>query len=105
MHSRKFLLANSIDHPQNLKFIDIEIAQILKGAKHTRFFDAFRNISLPEGDDGHYVELNVTGLVKEWFHSHEPSYGMVIKILSSHNGEQLPHRVVNLSTEDLNKVS
>lgn len=105
VHSRKFLLANSIEHPQNLKFIDIEIAQILKGAKHTRLFDAFRNISLPEGDDGHYVELNVTALVTEWFHNHESSHGIVIKILSSQNGVQLPHRVVNLNLDDLSKVS
>lgn len=105
VHSRKFLLANSIEHPQNLKFIDIEIAQILKGAKHTRIFDAFRNVSLHEDGEGHYIELNVTSLVTEWFHSNEQSHGIVVKIFSSHDGSSLPHRVVNLNLEDLNKVS
>lgn len=106
VHSRKFLLANSIEHPQNLKFIDIEIAQILKGAKHTRIFEVFRNISVPEGEDGRYVQLNVTGLITEWFRTHESSYGIVIKVLSSNNKvAQLPHRIVNLNHEDISKVS
>jgi hypothetical protein len=105
VHSRKFLLDNGIKHSENLKFIDIEIAQILIGAKHTRPFDALRNVSLHEDGDGHFVELNVTSLVTEWFHNREPTHGIVVNILSSLDGTQLPHRVVNLNPEDINKVS
>ena len=105
VHSRKYLIANEIEHPPNLKFIDIEIAKILKGAQHKMIFDVFHNISIPESGDGRYVQLNITDLVTEWFHNHDTSHGIVVKILSPRTGAQLSHQIVTLNADDLIRVS
>ena len=105
VHSWKYLIANEIEHPPNLKFIDIEIAKILKGAQHKMIFDVFHNISIPESGDGRYVQLNITDLVTEWFHNHDTSHGIVVKILSPRTGAQLSHQIVTLNADDLIRVS
>lgn len=105
VHSRKYLLANNVHDAVNLKHINIEIGEILSNEKHKLIFGVFENITIPESGDGKYVQLNITELVAKWFHSHESSHGIIVKITSSHDGSKVPNRVVVLDVEDFIKVS
>lgn len=101
--------ANNIQYPKNLNAIDIEVAKILAGGKHKRIFDVYRNIIIPDNDhddaDGKYVQLNITDLVSEWFHSQDTSHDISIKIMSSTaDQQQLPHRFIALNSDDIMKV-
>lgn len=104
VHSKSFLRARDM-LPENLGFIDIEIAKVLHGS-HKIVFDTIRNVSLPDaGSDGEFKQLNITQMVAEWFSSYETSHGLAIKIYSSATGEQLPHKIVALDAENFSTVS
>lgn len=104
VRSRKYLSDNNIKHPSNMKFVNIEIAQVLKGETHSKFFDSFENVSIPENDDGKYMQFNVTDLVTEWFSNKtSTSHSIIIKI--EFNGAQIPHRVLSLNLDATTKVS
>lgn len=106
VHSKKYLKSSDLQIPNNLRFIDIEVAKVLQGSQHKMVFEIFRNISLPDdGSDGEFIQLNVTEMVAGWFISQEASHGMAIKILVSKTGYALPHKVVSLDIEDLVTVS
>lgn len=105
VHSKKYLIANEIKHPSNLEFIDVKIEKILKNSHFKSEYRVFRDISIPEYGDGHYIELDVTKLVTEWFSSHEDNHTIIVKILSPHNGDQLTHKIISLSVDDAVKVS
>lgn len=105
VHSRSFLRAREMRLPENLGFIDIEIAKVLHGS-HKIVFDTIRNVSLPDaGSDGEFKQLNITQMVAEWFSSYETSHGLAIKIYSSVTGDPLPHKIVALDAENLATVS
>lgn len=103
LNSRKFL--NSKNIPNDLTGIDIEIHQTLETGRHTALFEVFPNFTIPEMGDGQYVQLNVTTLVSKWFHSHNTTHGIVIKIKSSVDGSALSHNVVSLDGGNNLKVS
>lgn len=106
VHSKRYLKVSDFQLPKNLRLIDIEIANILKGSQHKIIFKTFRNISLPEtGSDGEYVQLNITEMVGEWFQSLEKSHGMAIKIFASKTGATLPHKIMSLDADDFKTVS
>lgn len=105
VHSKKHL--RTMDQlPKNVRLIDIEIAKVLQGSQHKMIFETFRNISLPDGgNDGEFVQLNITQMVAEWFSSHETSHGMAIKIIASKSGATLPHKIVSLDADNFTTVS
>ncbi|XP_070504724.1 growth/differentiation factor 8 [Chironomus tepperi] len=94
LNSRKFL--NSKNIPNDLTAIDIEIHQTLETGRHTALFEVFPNYTIPETGDGQYLQLNVTTLVSKWFHSHNTTHGIVIKVKSSVDGSALSHNFVSL---------
>ena len=103
LNSRKYL--NSKNIPNDLTGIDIEIHQTLETGRHTALFEVYPNYSIPETDDGQYMELNVTTLVSKWFHSHNTTHGIVIKIKSTADGSALSHNFVSLDAGNFLKVS
>lgn len=106
VHSKKHLRSTDLQLPKNLRLIDIEIAKVLQGSQHKMIFETFRNISLPDGgNDGEFVQLNITQMVGEWFSSHETSHGMAIKIIASKSGATLPHKIVSLDADNFTTVS
>lgn len=105
VHSRKYLLANNLHDALNLKYVNIEIAEILSNEKHKLVFGVFENVSIGDSGDGKYVQLNVTELIGKWFQSGEASHGINVKITSAHDGSKVSNRVVALDADDLIKVS
>jgi hypothetical protein len=106
VHSKRYLRSTDMQLPKNLRFIDIEIGKVLQGSQHKKNFETFRNLSVPDGgNDGDFVQLNVTQMVAEWFLSEETSHGMVIKITASKSGAPLPHKIVSLDAENFATVS
>lgn len=106
VHSKKYLRSTDMQLPNNLRFIDIEIAKILQGSQHKMIFETFRNISVPDGgNDGEYIKLNITQMVAEWFMSHETSHGLAVKVTASKSGLVLPHKIVSLDSENYITVS
>lgn len=103
LNSRKFL--NSKNIPNDLAGIDIEIHQTLETGRHTALFEVYPNFTIPETGDGQYVQLNVTTLVSKWFHSHNTTHGIVIKIKSSLDESILSHNFVSLDGGNNLKVS
>jgi hypothetical protein len=104
VHSRKYLLANNVRDAANLKSINVEVAEILSGEKHKWTFGVFENITVPEYGEGVYVQLNVTELIDKWFHHHENTHGLNVKVTSGADGSKVPNKVVVLDAEDLIKV-
>lgn len=105
VHSKSFLRSRDMRFPENLGFIDIEIAKVLHGS-HKIVFDTIRNISIPDaGSDGEFKQLNITQMVAEWFSCYETSHGLAIKIFSSATGDPLPHKIVALDAENFSTVS
>lgn len=91
--------------PENLGFIDIEIAKVLHGS-HKIVFDTIRNVSIPDAiGDGEFKQLNITQMAAEWFSNYETSHGLAIKIFSATTGDPLPHKIVALDAENLSTVS
>lgn len=105
LNSRSYLIAKNIDGGSDVKAVDIEIHQMLETERHTSLFEVFTNYSIPENGDGRYLQLNVTGLVTKWFHSHNTTHGVVIKVKSSVDGAPLSHNFVSLDKGNLLKVS
>ena len=106
VHSKKYLRSSDLQLPKNLRFIDIEIAKVLQGSQHKMIFETFHNISVPDGgNDGDFVQLNITQMVAEWFSSHETSHGMAVKIIASKSGATLPHKIVSLDAGNFSTVS
>lgn len=107
LHSRKYLRSLTDSQiPKNLRCVDIEIARILQGSQHKLIFETFRNISVPDdGNDGDYVQLNVTDLVAEWFSSQETSHSLSVKIIECKSGTTMPHKIVGLDVESFATVS
>jgi hypothetical protein len=104
VHSRAFLAANGIEHPPNLDTIDIEVAKVLKSNAHKIVFKTFTNLSVPATGEGHFVKLNITDLVIEWFQHHEKSHGVVVKVTAPGSKSSLSHRIVALNADDFVKV-
>lgn len=105
INSRSYLESKNIQIGSELNGIDIEIHQTLETGKHTSLFDTFENLTVPVTGDGQYVQLNVTGMVAKWFHSHNTTHGLMIKVKSTVDGSVLPHGLVALETGNLLKVS
>lgn len=95
---------NYLKLPKNIQLIDIEIAKVLSSSLHKRIFNTFRNISVSDVD-GQYVQFNITEVVGDWFTSHDESHSLAIKVKDSKTGENLPHRVVSLETDNFETVS
>lgn len=106
VHSKRYLRSSDMQLPKNLRFVDIEIGKVLQGSQHKKNFETFRNLSVPDGgNDGDFVQLNVTQMVAEWFLSEETLHGMVIKITASKSGALLTHKIVSLEAENFATVS
>lgn len=107
LHSRKYLRSlPDLQIPKNLRCLDIEIARILQGSQHKLIFETFHNISVPDGgNDGDYVQLNITDLVAEWFSSHETSHSLSVKIIECKSGATMPHKIIGLDVESFTTVS
>ena len=95
---------NYLKLPKNIQLIDIEIAKVLSSSLHKRIFNTFRNISVSDVD-GQYVQFNITEVVGDWFTSRDESHSLAIKVKDSKTGENLPHRVVSLETDNFETVS
>ncbi|KAG5668276.1 hypothetical protein PVAND_016223 [Polypedilum vanderplanki] len=102
VHSRKHLLSSNMRDAANLKYINIEIAEILSSEKHKLTFRDF-NITIPEHGDGQYVQLNITDLVAKWWLHHDQSHGITVKITSATDGSKVPNKIVVLDAEDMIK--
>lgn len=106
VYSKNYLRSTDVQLQKNARLIDIEIAKVLQGSQHKMIFETFRNISIPDGgNDGEYVQLNITDMVAEWFSSHETSHGLSVKIIASRTGAALPHKTVSLDAENFSTVS
>lgn len=106
VHSRNYLKSTDLQLSKNLRHIDIEVSKVLQGSQHKMIFETFRNLSLPDGvNDGEFLQLNITEMVAEWFLSHEKSHGMAVKLLDSHSGVALPHKIASFDIDNFTTVS
>jgi hypothetical protein len=98
VHSDKWW-RSSKHSPKNIKMIDIEISKVLNGP-YKEIVEVFRNITIPDiNENGHYIQLNITNMVGEWFANHNMTHGMAVKVTTS-NGTISSHSLQKIVSLD-----
>ena len=101
VHSEQWLRANEftvwkqlVNHPT----LNIDIFKLLQVSSNKNTFQSlfghFSNISIPNRDQhGHYIQIDVTNMVSEWFLHPQSTHGLLIKINTS-SDTQGAHKIV-----------
>lgn len=101
VHSEQWLRVNEltvwkqlVNHPT----LNIDLFKLLQVSSNKNTFQSlfghFSNISIPSREQhGHYIQIDVTNMVSEWFLHPQSTHGLLIKINTS-SDTQGAHKIV-----------
>lgn len=98
IHSKHWLKEHEPDFVYADK-INLTVHRIKRKEKHYHQFESQFVVKIPE-EKGHYIKVNITSMVDDWYKEPSSNYGLLIKI----NG-QSGHKLAVTDSEDKANVS